>query len=142
MPILGPCAQIGTKNEFPRKNPLSFFQYLNYLPLCQKIWKKAIEPFLRKFSEGHTKNQFISLISLWDTANSRVLQLIEKSCNLIGQQHFGPMLAEPELWNLNQNYEFTRHNAIVISCDEQMQISSFSWFEHFPVKVNDVTIKI
>ena len=142
MPILGPCAQIRTKNEFPRKNPLSFLQCLNYLPLCQKSEKKAIEPILRKFSEGHTKKQFISLISFWDTANSRVLQLIEKSCNLIGQQHFGPILSEPELWNLNQNCEFTRHNAIVISCDEQMQLSSFSLFKHFPVKVNNVTIKI
>ena len=37
----------------------------------------------------------------------------------------------------------TRHNAIVISRDEQMQISSFSLFKHFPIiKVNDVTIKI
>ena len=36
----------------------------------------------------------------------------------------------------------TRHNAIVISCDEQMWISSFSLFKHFPTKVNDVTIKI
>ena len=36
----------------------------------------------------------------------------------------------------------TRHNAIVISCDEQMQICSFSLFKHFPMKVNDLTIKI
>ena len=36
----------------------------------------------------------------------------------------------------------TKHNAIVISCDEQIQISSFSLFKHFPTKVNDVTIKI
>ena len=36
----------------------------------------------------------------------------------------------------------TRHNAIVISCDEQMQISSYSLFKHFPIKVNDVTNKI
>ena len=35
-----------------------------------------------------------------------------------------------------------RHNAIVISCDEQIQISNFSLFKHFPIKVNDVTIKI
>ena len=35
-----------------------------------------------------------------------------------------------------------RHNAIVISRDEQMQISSFSLFKHFPIKVNDVTIKM
>ena len=27
------------------------------------------EPFLRKLMEGHTKNQFISLIFSWDTAN-------------------------------------------------------------------------
>ena len=36
----------------------------------------------------------------------------------------------------------TRHNAIVLSCDEQMQISSYSLFKHFSIKVNDVTIKI
>ena len=36
----------------------------------------------------------------------------------------------------------TKHNAIVIFCDVQMQISSFSLFKHFPIKVNDVTIKI
>ena len=35
----------------------------------------------------------------------------------------------------------TKHDAIVISCDEQMQIFSFSLFKHFPIKVNDVTIK-
>ena len=35
----------------------------------------------------------------------------------------------------------TRHNAIAISCDEQMQISIFSLFKHFPIKVNVVTIK-
>ena len=35
----------------------------------------------------------------------------------------------------------TKHNAIVISCDEQMQIFSFSLFKHFPIKVNDATIK-
>ena len=36
----------------------------------------------------------------------------------------------------------TRHNANVLSRDEQMQISSFSLFKLFPIKVNDVTIKI
>ena len=36
----------------------------------------------------------------------------------------------------------TRDNAIVIFCDEKMRISSFSLFKHFPVKVNDVAIKI
>ena len=36
----------------------------------------------------------------------------------------------------------TRNNAIAISCDEQMLISSFNLFKHFPIKVNDITIKI
>ena len=82
--ILGPFTQIGAKNEFSwEKKALSVFQYSNYLPLCQKS-EKPNEPFLRKLLEGHTKNQFISLISLWDTANFRVLRLIEKPCNLIG----------------------------------------------------------
>ena len=45
------------------RRTLSLFQYLNYLPLCQKS-EKPNEPFLRKLLEGHTKNQFISLISL------------------------------------------------------------------------------
>ena len=36
----------------------------------------------------------------------------------------------------------TRHKAIVISSDEQMQISSFSLFKYFPIKKNDVTTKI
>ena len=35
----------------------------------------------------------------------------------------------------------TRHNANVLSRDEQMQISSFSLFKLFPIKVNDITIK-
>ena len=35
-----------------------------------------------------------------------------------------------------------RHNAIVISYDEQIQIFSFSLSKHFSKKVNDVTIKI
>ena len=36
----------------------------------------------------------------------------------------------------------TRHNAIVIPCDEQLWRSSFNLFKHFPTNVNDVTIKI
>ena len=90
------CPNWGQKWIFLEKRALSVFQYLNYLPLCQKS-EKPNEPFLRKLLEGHTKNQFISLISLWDTANFRVLRLIEKSCNLIGQEHFGPYLR-------NQNF--------------------------------------
>ena len=36
----------------------------------------------------------------------------------------------------------SQDNAIAIYCDEEMQISSFSLFKHFPIKLNDVTIKI
>ena len=36
----------------------------------------------------------------------------------------------------------TRSNTVVIFCDEQMQISSLSLFNYFPIKVNDVTIEI
>ena len=78
------------------KRAMSFFQYSNYLPLRQKS-EKSNEPFLRNLLDGHTKNQFIPLISLWDTANFRVLRLIEKSHNLIGLEHFGPYLR-------NQNF--------------------------------------
>ena len=83
--------KFGPKMNFPGKGALPVFQYSNYLPLCQKS-EKPNEPFLRKLSEGHTKNQFISLISLWDTASFGVLRLIEKSCNLVSQEHFGPYL--------------------------------------------------
>ena len=73
--ILGAFPQIWAKNEFSWKKTLPVFQYLNYLPLCQKS-EKPNEPFLRKLLDGHTKNQFIALISLWDTANFRVQWLM------------------------------------------------------------------
>ena len=87
---------LGPKMNFPGIKGSVSFQYLNYLPLCQKS-EKPDKPFLRKLLEGHTKNQFISLISLWDTAKFRVLRLIEKSCNQIGRKCFGPYLR-------NQNF--------------------------------------
>ena len=52
------------------------------------------------------------------------------------------MLSEKKQKKLINANVITRHNAIVISYDEQMQISSFSLFKHFPIKVNDATIKI
>ena len=86
-PILGPFGallpNLGQKWIFLEKRALSVFQYSNYLLLRQKS-EKPNEPFLRKLLEWHTKNQFISLISLRDTANFRVLRLTEKSYNLIG----------------------------------------------------------
>ena len=53
------------------------------------------------------------------------------------------MLSEEKNQNklINANV-ITRHNAVVISCDEKMHISSFSLFKHFPIKVNDVSVKI
>ena len=52
------------------------------------------------------------------------------------------MLSEEKQKKLINANVITRHNAIVISCDEQMCISSFSLFKHFPIKVNDVTINL
>ena len=96
------CPNWGKKRIFEEKRVMPLFQYSNYLPLCQKS-ENNNESFLRKLWERHTKNQFISLIFLWDTANSRVLRLIEKSCNLIAQEHFWLISLEPklsEIWNL------------------------------------------
>ena len=81
-PILGLLSKFGPKKNFPGKRALSVFQYSNSLPLFRKS-EKPNEPFLRKLLDRHTKNQFISLISLWDTANffvrysQWVLRLIE-----------------------------------------------------------------
>ena len=47
--------------------------------------------------------------------------------------------AEKKQKKLTNSNVITRHNAIIISCDEQ---SSFSLFNYFPIKVNYVTIKI
>ena len=77
--------------------------------MCQKS-EKPNEPFLRKLLDGHTKNQFISLTSLWDTANFRVLQLIEKSCNPDWPRALWAISQEPEfsqIWNL------FKHTAII-----------------------------
>ena len=64
-PIMGPFGPImpkfGPKMNFPRKRALTVFQYSNYLSLCQKS-EKPKESFLRKLLNGHTKNQYISLI--------------------------------------------------------------------------------
>ena len=103
-PILGSLcvlfAQIWTKNEFFwKKNAPSVLRYSNYLPLSQKL-EKPNEPFLGKLLDGHTKNQFISLISLWDTSSFRVLRLIEQSHKLIGHEHFWPYLRNQSFPNM------------------------------------------
>ena len=106
-PILGPywafLAQIWTKMNFSAKRALSVFQYLNYLPLCQKS-QKPNEPFLRKLLDGHTKNQFIPLISLCDTVNFRVLS------NLIDLEHF---------WSYLRNQNFPKYD--ICSSIQQLQ---------------------
>ena len=76
---------------FLEKRAESVFQYSNYLPLCQKS-KQPNKTFKKKLLDGRTKNLFILLISLWNTVNFRVLQLVEKSQNLIDQEHFGPYI--------------------------------------------------
>ena len=70
--------KFGPKMDFHGKGALSVFQYSNSLPLCQKKTEKS--------------NPVYFLISLWDTTNFRILRLIEKYCNLVGQEHFGPYL--------------------------------------------------
>ena len=55
--------KFGPKMNFLEKRSLSVFQYSNYLTLCQKL-EKPNGLFLRKLLGGHTKNQFIPLISL------------------------------------------------------------------------------
>ena len=68
-PILDPlwalldplCPNLDRKWIFLEKRALTVFQYSNYLSLCQKS-EKPKESFLRKLLNGHTKNQYISLI--------------------------------------------------------------------------------
>ena len=108
--------QIRAKNEFPGKRTLSVFQYSNFLPLCQKSGKPN-EPFLRKLLDGHIKNQFISLTSLWDTANFRVLQLIQKSCDPDWPRTFWTISQKPDIsqiWNLLKHTTITVIQTFII----------------------------
>ena len=95
--ILARFAQTWTKNEFSWKKGLSQFLNIQIIYHWAKNKKNLMSHSSENGLEGHTKNQFISLISLWDTANFRVLWLIEKSRNLIGQEDFG-------LYLRNQNF--------------------------------------
>ena len=54
--------------------------------MCQNS-KQSNETFKKKLLDGRTKNLFILLISLWNTVKFRVLRLVEKSQNLIDQEH-------------------------------------------------------
>ena len=108
--ILDPfCPNFRKKWFFLEKRAQSVIQRKNYLPLRQKS-ENHNEPFLRKLLDGQTKNQFIPLISSWDTANFKVIRLIEKSCNLIGQEHFGPYL---------RNQNFPKYE--ICLCMQQLQ---------------------
>ena len=67
------CKNLGQKWIFLEKSTLSVLSMFELSTLCQKS-EKLNEPFLRKLLDENTKNKFISLTSLWDTANFRVLQ--------------------------------------------------------------------
>ena len=95
--ILGPFAQIWAKNEFSWKKGLYQFFNIQIIYYCAKNQKNLMRHSSEHCWTDTPKTSFISLISLWDTANFRVLRLIEKSRNLIGQEHFGPYLR-------NQNF--------------------------------------
>ena len=59
------CPNLGKKWILLEKGLHSFINnQITYH--CAKNQKNFNESFLRKMMEGHTKNQFISLISLWD----------------------------------------------------------------------------
>ena len=73
------------------------------------------------------------------SSGSPLIPSIIIKCNDMSNRLLSEEKEQKKLINANV---ITRHNAIVISCDEQMQISSFSLFKHFSIKVNDVTIKI
>ena len=66
---MGPFLSTFSQNWiFLEKRALSVFQYSNCLPLSQNS-EKSNESLLRKLLDGYTKNQFIPLVSSWDTAN-------------------------------------------------------------------------
>ena len=95
--ILSPfCSNLG-KNEFSWKKGLRQFFNIQIIYHCAKNQKNLMSYSWENCWRDSPKSSFISLISLSDTTNFRVLQLIEKSCNLIGQEHFGPYLR-------NQNF--------------------------------------
>ena len=79
-----------------KKGPVSFsiFELPTIVPKIRKIQWAIPE---KTVGVTHQKPVYFIKISLWDTANFRVLWLIEKPCNLIGQEHFGPYLR-------NQNF--------------------------------------
>ena len=88
------------------------------------------EQFLRKLLDGYNKDEFISFISSWDTANFRVLWLIEKSHNLISQEHFGPYL-----WNQN----FPKYG-ICLSI-QQLQITQTFIIDQIEKKIKELRKK-
>ena len=52
------------------------------------------------------------------------------------------MLSEKKQNKVINANDITRQNAVVISCGEQIRISSSTFFQQFEIKVKDVTIKI
>ena len=116
IPLGNFCPSLGQKWIFLEKRTLSVFQYSICLPLCQKS-EKSNEPLLGKLLDGHTKNKFISLTSLWETANFKVLQLIEKSRNPDWPREFWAISQEPEfsqIWNLFKHTRITVIQTFII----------------------------
>ena len=101
--ILGPfCPNLGQKRIFLEKRLCQFFS-IRIIYYCAKNQKNQMSHSWENFWRDPPKH--FSLISLWDTANFRVLWLIEKFCNLIGQEHFVPYLRNQnfmkyEIWNM------------------------------------------
>ena len=109
-----------------------------------------------KISIRRTKVQLILIFRLNHVFSRRFVQILQpifrQFVNLINHntiQRYSRwnrsncMLSEEKEQRklINANV-ITRHNTIVIMCDEQLQISSFSLFKHFPINVSDLTIKL
>ena len=99
--ILGPfralLPKFGPKMNFPEKRSsvsFSIFELPTIVPKIRKIQWAIPE---KTVGVTHQKPVYFIKISLWDKAIFRVLQLIEKSCNLIDQEHFGPYLTNQNI---------------------------------------------
>ena len=91
-PILGPFCPNLSKKKISWKKELCEFLNIGIIYHCTKNQLNLMNHSWENCWTDYTKNQFISLISSWDAASFRVLQLVEKSHNLIGQKHFGSYL--------------------------------------------------
>ena len=89
-----------------------------YIAQC---FGQRLQPISRQFANLIHHNT-IQWYSRWNTSNRMLSE--EKS---------------KRNWSMLMSSQDT---TLLLYHDEQMQISSFSLFKHFPIKVNNVTIKI